>query len=492
MIGKLRKKSGFVGVFLVLFLSSIAGAESRPRLELAQGEQRLLRLPGLRKYSLGSDVVRVLPRRGVLPADTLMLKAVRPGFGDLMVWKDDGSIEHRIVSVNAVAPRQPGTSASHTLDQGLSRLEEVEVLREGGGVTIRGEIQTTAEAVRVASLRRAFPELVQDEAVLAPLLLKLARERLATVLADEGLHDRVAIDATGARLRLSGSLPSPASAAAIERRVRAAFSLVDLDLRALPDGAPTVHFKVYLLEMKRSRLRSWGLNWPAVLENAVRLSASTGAVALQAGGELGASLQMLEGTGEARILSQPELVVRAPGTAELFAGGELPVETRTKNTSQVNWKSFGLSLKIKVTHSTAERARLDVQTELSQLDAAIGASEIPGVSANRMSTQVDADYGKPLLLSGLIQEGSRLQARGIPGLRRIPVLGALFGSEDYQQNRSELVAILLPSARPPAPDLRKLDGRFPRGQLPIPREWISEEDAERLRASPDYPWNALE
>ena len=73
----------------------------------------------------------------------------------------------------------------------------------------------------------------------------------------------------------------------------------------------------------------------------------------------------------------------------------------------------------------------------------------------------------------------------------VPVLGTLFGSEDYLQDRSELVAILLPASAPPDNPMQRLAHTSPRGPAPPPRNWVSPEDERRLKTSPEWPWNAL-
>ena len=91
---------------LFCFLASIALApvstlsgsprdtDSRATLVLGQGEQRILLIPGLKRYSIGGPQIRVLPA----PDDareSLLLKAIQPGLTDLIVWKSDGSTENR-------------------------------------------------------------------------------------------------------------------------------------------------------------------------------------------------------------------------------------------------------------------------------------------------------------------------------------------------------------------------------------------------------------
>jgi hypothetical protein len=71
-------------------------------------------------------------------------------------------------------------------------------------------------------------------------------------------------------------------------------------------------------------------------------------------------------------------------------------------------------------------------------------------------------------------------------------LGALFGSEDYLQEKSELVAILMPSLTPPAPPMNRFAQLLPKGKMPLARNWISPEAERDLESSPDYPWNAFQ
>jgi len=108
-----------------------------------------------------------------------------------------------------------------------------------------------------------------------------------------------------------------------------------------------------------------------------------------------------------------------------------------------------------------------------------------------MKTQVDATFGQPLLLSGLLQEGVKKTARGLPFLKDIPVLGLLFGSQDYLEDRSELVAILLPNRQVPEAPRISAEIDQPTGVAPLPRNWMSPMEEMELRASPNYPFNAF-
>jgi len=191
------------------------------------------------------------------------------------------------------------------------------------------------------------------------------------------------------------------------------------------------------------------------------------------------------------LLSSPELVVKAPGQAELFSGGELPIRQKNRFNESVSWKNFGLTLKIDVKELAGTRVKLSIETEISQIDQNLKTDQIPGLKSNRLKTLVDSELDRPLLLSGLLQEDLQDHRSGLFGLSTIPLIGSLFSSQDYQNKRSELVAILLPHGRPPDSPQSRVQSELPRGFLPLPRDHLNADERGALRASQDYPWNAL-
>ncbi|HUP56945.1 MAG TPA: type II and III secretion system protein [Bdellovibrionota bacterium] len=475
--------------FALFFFANHAQAIERPPLVLGVGEQRIVRVPGLARYSLGSAVVKAHPLGKSLDEkearESILLRGVTPGTGDLWVWKKDGTSESRAIRVErTIADELPGP-----LLRALSRLRSCEVFFHGQGVVVRGFVEDADEAGRVAAIARGFPREVRDETEIAEELLAAARTKLESALRELKLAASIRVERIGSALWARGSLDRQADRPAVERKLRAAYPAVDLELDTMADSGPTVHFKVFLLELRKNRLGHFGLTWPALQEGAFRVTSGK----IQDLVQLDVALQALEGEGAVRVLSNPELVVRAPGEAQLFAGGELPISMRSAYYQNVSWKNYGLMLKLKVTDTTSEKVRLDVFTEVSRLDPAIAMGEVPGLQTNRMNTAVDARYGVPLFLSGLLQEGTRESARGLPGLRRIPILGSLFGSEDYLNERSELVAILLPSLEPPAAPMHRMTSREEAGvaSLPEPDDETPPEPESLDAASARFPWRRM-
>ena len=69
---------------------------------------------------------------------------------------------------------------------------------------------------------------------------------------------------------------------------------------------------------------------------------------------------------------------------------------------------------------------------------------IPALNVNRAETTVELPSGGSLVLAGLIQEETRQNLDGVPGVQNLPVLGSLFRSRDYENQETELVVLVTP------------------------------------------------
>lgn len=484
-----RTRVTLAAAITLLSSLSLASVEKAP-IVLGQGEQRLLKIPQLSKYSLGNSTVKVVPiherfgRTSISDANALLIKGVSPGSGDLWIWKRDGSSEYRTIRVE----RYKHQMKNAELEQALGKLDETEIVYSSKGTILRGQIHSLLETAKISAVMRGFSSQVFDETTLSEELLEEGLKALSKWLRSSGYSETVRVEKSGQSLWIRGHLNRPSEKLNIEKHVYALFPLVKTEIECLPDYSPTVHFRVFLLELKKTRFSGLGLSLPSAVPGAFKITSGT----ITEPFKIDFAIKQLEGTGDVKILSNPELVVRAPGQAELFAGGEIPLRTVGLNQSSVTWRKFGLTLKLNVTHTSGDKVRLEIFTEVSHLDTQVAQDSIPGIQANRMTTQVDARFGYPLFLSGLLQQNTREEAKGLPILRNIPILGQLFGSSDYMNEKSELVAILYPHATPPPAPKEPQHHLIPRGALPLPRNWIAPENESEIRESPEFPWNVLE
>jgi pilus assembly protein CpaC len=112
------------------------------------------------------------------------------------------------------------------------------------------------------------------------------------------------------------------------------------------------------------------------------------------------------------------------------------------------WKKFGVGLNFTPVVLGEGRISLKVMTEVSELstEAAvqIAGLTIPSLRTRRAETTVEIPSGGSLAMAGMIQEQTKQQINGLPGLMQVPILGTLFKSRDYVNRQTELVVIVTP------------------------------------------------
>jgi general secretion pathway protein D len=103
----------------------------------------------------------------------------------------------------------------------------------------------------------------------------------------------------------------------------------------------------------------------------------------------------------------------------------------------------------------------------------------PDVSTRNAKTSVAVASGESIVLGGLIRENKIRETSGVPLLSKIPILGALLGSQHFRRERTELVLIITPKivsdtvqAREVTEELRRklpaLEGMMPKPNQPVP------------------------
>jgi pilus assembly protein CpaC len=160
-------------------------------------------------------------------------------------------------------------------------------------------------------------------------------------------------------------------------------------------------------------------------------------------------LQALERNGLARTLAEPNLTSVSGETAKFLAGGEYPVPVGgERDNTTIVFKPFGVGLSFTPLVLSEGRISLQIQTEVSELtnEGAVTVNDIsvPALRVRRASSTLELPSGGSLVMAGLISSQTRRNVDGLPGLRNLPVIGALFRSEDFVRSETELVVIVTP------------------------------------------------
>ena len=167
-------------------------------------------------------------------------------------------------------------------------------------------------------------------------------------------------------------------------------------------------------------------------------------------GQYSGAIEALEQNGLVKILAEPNLTALSGEPANFLAGGEFPVPTGIDQNGNITieFKQYGVSLAFTPIVLDNGRISLRVSTEVSELstDGAIVLQtiSIPSLAVRRAQTTVEIPSGGSLMLGGLLRNDASNTINGLPGLKDVPVLGALFRSNAYLSNETELVVIATP------------------------------------------------
>jgi pilus assembly protein CpaC len=157
----------------------------------------------------------------------------------------------------------------------------------------------------------------------------------------------------------------------------------------------------------------------------------------------------MEREGLVRTLAEPNLTAVSGETAKFVAGGEYPIPV-TDNTGKVSvsFKEFGVVVAFTPVVLSEGRISLRIASEVSELsdDGAItlGGYNIKALKKRQANSVVELPSGGSLAIAGLISDTTAQNMEGIPGIKDMPVLGALFRSRDFSRNETELVMIVTP------------------------------------------------
>ncbi len=159
----------------------------------------------------------------------------------------------------------------------------------------------------------------------------------------------------------------------------------------------------------------------------------------------GAILKALEEDGMSRTLAEPNLTALTGQEAKFHAGGEFPyvAEFDDKNRPLIKFREFGVNLSFTPTVISKGRINLKLRSEVSEISS-LSASGTPALDSRTTQTTLELPSGGSMMIAGLIRETTRQNVNGVPGLKKLPLLGSLFRSRDFQTEETELVVIVTP------------------------------------------------
>lgn len=218
------------------------------------------------------------------------------------------------------------------------------------------------------------------------------------------------------------------------------------------NGAP-IEVRVEVTEVDHTKAAQMGVEWgneaafvEAVPRDAVQIGRIDRVTPLQA------KLRFLVEEGAAELLANPNLVADSGTTASFQAGGEIPYVTSTSlGSTHVEFKPYGVFLKIKPKVLPDGRIAMEVEASVSAPDRTNGVflsgNAVPALAERQVSSHVTVEPGTTLALAGLVQTQKDERISGVPVLRKLPLLGALFRWKQSTHRRTSVVVFMTPQMK---------------------------------------------
>ncbi|MDB5561669.1 MAG: RcpA [Hyphomicrobiales bacterium] len=220
-------------------------------------------------------------------------------------------------------------------------------------------------------------------------------------------------------------------------------------------GEQQVMLKVTVAEVSREVVKQLGLDLSASVNGGLStsfvnnpvmgdVSGATSTGTYTAGGNVAgvsiqATLRALDRRNAVKTLAQPTLTAMSGQPAQFLAGGELPYSSTDANgNSTVTFKPYGVQLAFTPTVKSNGLIGLLIDTSVSE-PVSGGA-----LTTRQAKTTVELRAGMTLAIGGLLQDKVRQEINSFPGLGNIPILGALFRSRDFIQDKTELLILVTP------------------------------------------------
>ncbi len=248
------------------------------------------------------------------------------------------------------------------------------------------------------------------------------------------------------------------------------YEKIESAIRKLDVPPRQVLIDVTIAEVTLTDETKFGLQWNvtngAHLSGQLNTSGSTPIGALVPGfsylwtnasvpGGIGAALNVLATDSKVKVISSPHIMVTDNQAASIDVGDQVPTTTQSESVitgavssgviSSVQYVDTGVLLTVTPHINAGGMVTMEIDQEVSAANNTTTSTiDSPTISKRSIKSTVVVKSGETMVLGGLITENKTKSTSGLPFLSRIPILGALFGAQDYINDRTELVVLITP------------------------------------------------
>jgi pilus assembly protein CpaC len=331
----------------------------------------------------------------------------------------------------------------------LGRVEGIYPRLFGESVILSGYALTAEDYGRAQEAVRVFGNKVENQV----RFRRSAVDQVNKIFNDVGLGS-IKANLIGGTLFLEGAVSSQGEMDKVNALLRTYGLKVENLL--LVGGGRQILVEVEFVEMRKRALNRIGIQYPGSV-GITGQGTLTGNIPIVPSGQNqlqlqvtspwqtdAAALNILFSNGTARLLAQPRLVCGSGKTAEFLVGGEVPIVHSTASAVSIDWKEYGVRLRIKPTADSLGNIQSEIQAEVSEPDRSVAVQNIPGFRSRKFKTDVSVKDGAKIVLSGLFTNNEEKSVAKLPLLGHIPILGELFKSREFQEQKTTLVVFVTP------------------------------------------------
>ena len=316
---------------------------------------------------------------------------------------------------------------------------------------------TTSLHIWSAGTRESFQvEVVADDVPIANEIKKII-----------GLND-LKVSKVGKTIILEGKVNSQYQKARAEK-VAEAYGEKVVNLLEMTKPIQ-VKIETVILEIDREKTKDLGIKWGSFMDQFVQGSFGYGQDITNSfiqGTTLGGLgkysplrgiLMAMVKDGNAKILSQPNIITLSGEKANIMVGGQIPIPISSQNGQiSIEWKDYGIKLDIAPEVNAEGLINSKIKAEVSSLDwnsahrIQLSANmNIPPIKMNKAETSIALSSGQTMAIGGLLSNQTSKDVTKVPFLSDIPILGKLFTSTSYSRGETELIILVTPTIVDPA------------------------------------------
>jgi len=438
-------------IFAIVMMAVSTAASANNRMTMSVGEIKLLRLSPIERVAVGQSSVL---STSLLQNGQLLLLGEGAGTTTVHVWFENGKETQYTVRV----AEQDQETMAQTLNNLLEGIPGVSAEVVGDQIVLHGDVPPEYGPV-VDAVMTKYPNVINVTSKIA----NVVRELLSGV---EGLT----VSTVDTHVVLRGDI-SQYDRPVIEKVTKEFAEVMDLTTSSGLAEERMIFMNIKMTEFNKNKLTNLGINWSNPIAGPSAAVAADTVVnknfrgpseestfedlPLNVGTPMGyfgiasqitSRINFLVNSGDALILAEPRLSTRSGGEATFLAGGEVPLPTTgSLGQSNVEFKEFGISMKISPIVDSKDRISASVETEISAIDNSIAVDGIPGFLSRKTATEVSMNAGETLVISGLLDQQSSKDTEKLAGFGDIPVLGVFFRNKNVRNVERELVIFVTPT-----------------------------------------------